>query len=96
MNVIRAAECDKTEKLTKLGDLKPDCGKVFRFQGVSYVDALSGKDDNCFYQVIKSVPEETSRVTICSVDGKTVKKYDDTHQVIAHSAKLVVCDPEMV
>lgn len=96
MNVIRAAEQDKTEKLTKLGELKPGCGKVFRFQGVSYAEALTGSNENCFYHVIKSGPEETGRVMICSVDGKIVRKYDDTHQVIAHTAKLVVSDPEMV
>lgn len=96
MNVIRAAEHDKTEKLTKLGEMKPGCGKVFRFQGVSYAEALAGQDENCFYQVIKSGPEETGRVMICSIDGKIVRKCDDTHQVVSHSAKLVVNDPEMI
>ncbi len=95
MKVVRMAEQDKTEKLTKLGDLKPGSGKVFRFQGTSYSEALAGKDDDCFYMVVKSTPEKTGRVAVCSVDGKIVKEYDDTHLVIAHSAALIVSDPEM-
>jgi hypothetical protein len=96
MDVVRAAEHDKKEKLTKLSELKPGCGKAFRFQGTSYAEGLANTDDACFYMVIKSGAEKTGRVAICSVDGKIVRECDDTHLVIAHAAKFVVSDPEMV
>ncbi|OGG78078.1 hypothetical protein A3A36_02835 [Candidatus Kaiserbacteria bacterium RIFCSPLOWO2_01_FULL_52_12b] len=87
---------DRTEKLTKLGDVKPGDGKVVRFQGTFFEDALCGKDDACFYMVIKSTPEKAGRVTICSLDGKAVLEIDVDHLVIVHSAKVVVDDAEMI
>ena len=90
MKIVKAASKGKTEKLTKLGEVKPGDGKVFRFQGASFEEALVGKDDACFYMVIKSTPEKVGRVTICSLDGKSVLDRDDSHLVVVHSAEISI------
>jgi hypothetical protein len=84
-----------TVKLTKLGDLKPGCGKVFRFRDTTLADAMSGKDEATFWLVVKSTPEKAGRVRAISVDGTIERELDDFHRVIAHVAHLEIDDAEL-
>jgi len=91
MKVERAATASKREQEIKIKDVP--LGYVFRFSGCTIEEALSGKDDTCFYMVVKGGPQETGRVSIVSVDGKQMLKRDDDHMVIAHPATLLVGEP---
>ncbi|HEX8993789.1 MAG TPA: hypothetical protein VF803_00890 [Candidatus Paceibacterota bacterium] len=82
------------EERAKLGELKP--GDVFRFISCTYEDAMSGKDDECFYLVFEQQPKKAGRVAVVSVDGKISKEFDDNHIVIPHPAELQIGPAKLV
>lgn len=92
--VVKANPSGKTEKQTKLGDVKP--GDIFRFPSVSFEQALAGEEGVEFYQVIEIQPKKTGRVTIVSIDGKSVKEKDDDHKVVVHPSKMEIGEAELV
>lgn len=92
--VVKANPSGKTEKQTKLGDVKP--GQVFRFPSVTFEQALAGEEGAGFYQVIDTQPKKTGRVTIVSSDGRSVQEKDDDHKVIVHPSTLEVGEAELV
>ncbi len=87
-HIEKAGEKGKTEKLTKLGEVKT--GEVFRFQGTTYEEAIAGENGALFYMVINTQPKKTDRVTIVSMDGQSVQEKDSDHLVIVHPSKLHV------
>jgi len=92
--VVKANPSGKTEKQTKLGDVKP--GEYFRFPSVTFEQALAGEEGAGFYQVIETQPKKTGRVTIVSSDGKSVQEKDDDHKVVVHPSKLEIGEAELV
>ncbi len=92
--VVKANPSDKTEKQTKLGDVKP--GEFFRFPSVTFEQALTGEEGAGFFSVIETQPKKAGRVTIVSSDGKSVQEKDDDHMVIVHPSKLEIGEAELV
>jgi hypothetical protein len=78
----------KTEKRTKLQDVKP--GEVIRFPFHSYEQAIAGEEGAGFHMVIDVQPKKTGRVNIVSSDGKLVQEKDGDHEVIVHPSRLEV------
>ncbi len=92
--VVKANPSGKTEKQTKLGDVKP--GEFFRFSSVTFEQALAGEEGAGFYQVINTQPKKTGRVTIVSSDAMSVLEKDDDHKVVVHPSRLVIDEAELV
>lgn len=86
--VVKAVPADKCEQQTKLGNVRP--GEVFRFPHFSFEEALAGENGAGFYQVIDIQPKKTGRVTVVSVDGKSVLEKDDDRYVVVHPSKLEI------
>lgn len=84
----------KTEKQTKLGDVKP--GEFFRFPSITFEEALAGKEGAGFYQVIETQPKKADRVSILTSDGKSLQERDADRMVIVHPAKIVISPAELV
>ena len=92
--IEKANPSGKTEKRTKLGDVKP--GEFFRFPSCTFEQALVGEDGGGFYQVIEIQPKKADRVTILSSDGRSVQERDADREVIVHPAKIVISGAEWV
>ena len=93
LNVVKATPKGKKDKKTLLG--KAGHGTVFRFPTTSVEEAL-GSEGALFYMVIDTQPKKTGRVTVTSLDGKSVQEKDEDHQVIVHNATLSDGDAERV
>lgn len=90
MRVVKAGSRKIEDPLVKLSRVKPGSAKVIRFQGTTYQEALSNKDDATFYMVVKPPTEKTGRVTLVSIDGRSVRECDDDHLVYVHDAVIEV------
>jgi hypothetical protein len=93
-HIVKANPSGKTEKQTKLGAVRP--GEIFRFPSATLEQALAGEEGAGFYQVIETQPKKAGRVTIVSIDGKSVQEKDDDHKVIVHPATLEIGEAELV
>ena len=94
LKVVKANPSGKTEKQTKLGEVKP--GTFFRFPSSTFEQALAGDEGAGFYQVINTQPKKTGRVTIVSSDGESIQEKDDDHLVIVHPATIQISEAELV
>jgi hypothetical protein len=92
--VVKANPSGKTEKQTKLGDVKP--GEFFRFSSITFEQAIAGEEGAGFYQVIETLPKKTGRVTIVSSDGRSVQEKDDDHKVVVHPSRLEISEAEFI
>lgn len=89
MQIVRANPAGAVEKTSKLSVLQ--AGDVFRFPDVSYEQAISNADDASFYMVInKPISGDTKRVSVLSLDGKTLLERDGDREVIRHQATISV------
>lgn len=93
LQILKANPSGKTEKQTKLGDVKP--GSIFRFPSVTFEQALSDEEGSGFYLVIETQPKKAGRVTIVSIDGKSFQEKDDDHKVVVHPSKLEIGEAEL-
>lgn len=88
----------KVEKQVQLKDV--GVGKVFRFPGITYEEALSGKDEATFYRVVansaKKSDDKVPLITAVSLDGKSAIERHGDHMVISHPDKQLVGEAEMV
>lgn len=92
--VVKANPSGKTEEQVKLGTLKP--GDIFRHPWNTFEQALTGEEGAGFFMIIETVPKKTGRVTILTIDGKSVQERDDDHLVVLHPSKLEIGEAKMV
>lgn len=87
MKVVKAAE-KTTVICKKLSELKH--GEVFRFPNFSFEEAITGQNESTFYMVVNKQPAQSERVSIMSLDGKSIIERDADRLVIPHDAQVVV------
>lgn len=92
--IEKANPSSKTEKRTKLGDVKP--GDLFRFPSYTFAQALIGEEEAGFFFPVEKQPKQTGRVSIVSTDGKSMLEKDADREVIVHPSELVIGEAEWV
>jgi len=87
MQIVKANPEKKEEKLSKLSTLTH--GAVFRFRDTLFEDALVA-ENTAFYMVINKPASTVDRVSVLSLDGKTILERDGEHMVHQHQATISV------
>lgn len=90
MKITNAKETTQVVKTSQLG--KVAAGEIFRFPNVKFEEAIIGHDEATFYMVINKQPAHADRVSIMSIDGKTVLERDADREVVVHQAELFISD----
>lgn len=97
MKIVSEQDRVKTEQLLSLSSIKPGEGKLVRFQGVLYEEAVSGEGDACFYMVIAPPKPTPGRVALVSLDGRSVIERDESHLVHVHTIlEIEITKPHLV
>jgi len=90
--IIKANPTETVEKEIKLAHV--GAGNFFRFATTTFEEAMANEDAPGLFMVVTMPAPKTGRVTIVSIDGKSVQEKDDDHLVIVHPVTIQVGEAE--
>ncbi len=86
----------KKPKVYQLRQLVPSDGFMFMLQQGLSLDEILAQDGSPAVYVLTDVPSKDGQLTVIGIDGRGLRKVDDTHLVTKHKLHIQVEDAEMV